>query len=113
MVASLGVIGWVVKAFFEGYGKKKGENLATKEDINEAVTQMKLLTRAAEEMKAETLDKSSAKERLREMRREFAFKLMSVRDAGRDSHIRHKRSTAPSWSSARRGTPQETTQRDL
>jgi hypothetical protein len=51
MVALLSaIVGWI-GGYFGAYAKKKGENLATKEDFNDLKTQTADLTRVAEEIK--------------------------------------------------------------
>lgn len=45
------VVGTLFGAWFSGYGKKKGENLATKEDHHELLRQIKINTSTVEEIK--------------------------------------------------------------
>jgi hypothetical protein len=41
-----------IGTYFSGYSKKKGENLATKEDIHDLTAQTALLTKTAKEIEA-------------------------------------------------------------
>jgi hypothetical protein len=61
----------VFKPFFGSYAAKKGENLATKEDIAH-------LTKIAEGIKAEISDKVWDRQRQWEMRRDAAFGVIQV-----------------------------------
>lgn len=47
------LLGLLANSFLKPYLSKKGENLATKEDIQDLVKQTKALTQATEEIKAE------------------------------------------------------------
>jgi hypothetical protein len=67
----LNAIAIMVHAFLKGYGGEKGKNLATHEDIDKIV-------RETEEIKAKIADQSSARNRLFEMRRKVAFRLMNL-----------------------------------
>lgn len=51
IVALLSAIGGWIGGYFGAYAKKKGENLATKEDFNDLKTQTADLTRVTEEIK--------------------------------------------------------------
>lgn len=54
LLTVLNIAGLAFVAFFKGYGAKKGENLATHEDIEKLVEEAKKLTAATEEIKAQT-----------------------------------------------------------
>jgi hypothetical protein len=47
------ILGAVFRPFFLGYSTKKGENLATYEDIQQVVEQVQAVTKTTEEIKAE------------------------------------------------------------
>jgi hypothetical protein len=74
----INILVMILTAFFGGYGKKKGENLATKEDLNNLVDQVKAVTQATKEIEAKIADQSSSRHRLLEMRREVAFELINM-----------------------------------
>jgi hypothetical protein len=73
VTSGLNVIAAIFTAFFKGYAEKKGENLATKEDLQDVVSQMKAVTQATKEIEAKFADQTSSRNRLLEMRREVAF----------------------------------------
>ncbi len=64
--------------YMEGYAKKKGETLATKEDLEEISRQLEKTTRVAEETKAQVTDKSVAKQKNDEMKRAAALEIMRM-----------------------------------
>jgi len=57
-------------AYCGAYLKKKGENLATKEDLNDLVTQMKAVTLATKTIESEITDRSWHKQRYWEFKRD-------------------------------------------
>jgi hypothetical protein len=71
------VIGWVTAtllsafggSFLGGYMKKKGENLATHEDINKLVAQTSALTRTAKEIETKISDQSWDRQKQWKMKR--------------------------------------------
>jgi hypothetical protein len=67
-------------AFFKGYGAKKGENLATHEDIQKLVDQVRAVTAATEEIKAQV----SSEQREWELKKEVLFE--AVRDMATLQH---------------------------
>jgi hypothetical protein len=60
-------------AFFKGYGSKKGENLATHEDIQMLVKQVEAVTKAAKEIEATISTKAWA----RDVRKETVFEVLA------------------------------------
>jgi hypothetical protein len=62
-----------VGAYLGAYLKKKGENLATREDIKELKEQVAMVTRTTEEIKTEISDAAWNRQRLAEMKREVLF----------------------------------------
>jgi hypothetical protein len=62
-----------VGSYLAGYLKKKGENLATKEDVQDLAAQTALLTQTTEQIKAEITDKVWNKQRHWEMKRDAIF----------------------------------------
>jgi hypothetical protein len=60
-------------AYFGGYLKKKGENLATHEDLEDLVTEMKAVTRATKEIEAKISSEVWDRQKHWEIRREILF----------------------------------------
>jgi hypothetical protein len=58
-------------AYFSEYLKKKGENLATHEDINKLVDQVRAVTQATKEIEAKISDEVWNRQRLWEMKRDL------------------------------------------
>ena len=65
-------------SFLGAYMKKKGENLATHEDIGKLVAQMEAVTKATKEIEANILNKSWNRQRHWEMRRDAIFNVMQA-----------------------------------
>ena len=66
------------KSFIPAYLNKKGENLATHEDLNKLVEQMKAVTEATKEIEANISDKVWNKQRHWEMKREGVLTVMQA-----------------------------------
>jgi hypothetical protein len=79
------LIGAGVGAYFGGYLKTKGKNLATREDIKELKEQVAMVTRTTEEIKTEIADAAWNRKRVWELKREVLFeatkRLAEVDDA--------------------------------
>ena len=60
-------------AYFGSYLKKKGENLATQEDIDKLVEQVSAVTKATEEIKAKISDDVWSRQKHWEMKRDVVF----------------------------------------
>jgi len=71
-------------AFVKGYGAKKGENWATHEDIQKLVDQVRAVTAATEEIKAQI----SSEQREWNLKKEVLFE--AVRDMGTLQHAAWK-----------------------
>jgi hypothetical protein len=78
IVLAANIIVLVFSSFFKGYGQKKGENLATKEDLKGVVEQVKAVTRTTEEIKSEISGESWAKQRHWDIKRDTAMDIMRV-----------------------------------
>jgi hypothetical protein len=65
-----GMLIGAVGAYFSGYSKKKGENLATKEDIQNLAAQTALLTQTAMEIEAKITDKVWDRQKRWELKRD-------------------------------------------
>src|ERR1700737_4048132 len=70
----LSIIVAFVGGFLKSYMSKKGENLATKEDLKDLIVQVEKVTRTQEEIKREI----SGKNRLWELKREVAYEVMKT-----------------------------------
>lgn len=67
------IVSLFVGGFLKSYVSKKGENLATKEDIKDIVDQMKLTTKATEEIKTEISDAAWDRQKRWELKRDIVF----------------------------------------
>jgi hypothetical protein len=76
--AAINVLVLVFAAFFKAYGTKKGENLATKEDLQDVLDQVKAVTRTTEEIKTELSEKTWSKQRHWDMKRDAALDVMKI-----------------------------------
>jgi hypothetical protein len=76
--AAINVLVLVFAAFFKAYGTKKGENLATKEDLQNVLEQVKAVTRTTEEIKTELSEKTWSKQRHWDMKRDAALDVMKI-----------------------------------
>jgi hypothetical protein len=65
-------------AYLGSYLKKKGENLATKEDIDDVVEQMKLVTKATKEIEAKISNEVWDRQRQWELKREAVYMVMQA-----------------------------------
>jgi len=86
MIASnvMVVIFWGITALMAGFGayfgsyfRKKGENLATHEDIGKLVDQVRAVTMTAKEIEANISDRSWNRQKHWEMKREAIFSVMA------------------------------------
>jgi hypothetical protein len=64
-------------AYFGSYFRKKGENLATHEDIGKLVDQVRAVTMTAKEIEANISDRSWNRQKHWEMKREAIFSVMA------------------------------------
>lgn len=67
------LLGAAFKPYLSGYSKKKGENLATQEDIDEILRQLKTQTQATEEIKSEISGGLWDRQKQWEMKKEVLF----------------------------------------
>lgn len=72
------IIGAVLRPFLTGYSTKKGENLATREDIANVVKQVEAVTRTTEEIKAEVSAGIWDRQKQWEMKRDVLFEASKV-----------------------------------
>jgi len=80
----MAVVFWAITALVSGFGayfgayfKKKGENLATHEDIGQLVDQVRAVTITAKEIEANISDRSWNRQKHWEMKREAIFSVMA------------------------------------
>jgi len=69
----LAFLGSVAGGFAGAYAKKKGENLATKEDIGDVVEQMRVVTQTTKEIEARISSEVWDRQKQWEMKREVLF----------------------------------------
>ena len=75
IVAVLSLIGGWFGGFFGAYMKKKGENLATHEDINKVVDQVKAVTQATKTIENKLSGELWDKQKQWEMKKEVLFEM--------------------------------------
>jgi hypothetical protein len=80
----MALMSWAITALMAGFGayfgsyfKKKGENLATHEDIGKLVDQVRAVTVTAKEIEANISDRSWNRQKHWEMKREAIFSVMA------------------------------------
>ena len=76
--AAINVLVLVFAAFLKAYGTKKGENLATKEDLQNVLEQVKAVTRTTEEIKTDLSEKAWSKQRHWDMKRDAALDVVKI-----------------------------------
>jgi hypothetical protein len=85
LAGGLSLVGGWAGAYFGGYLKKKGENLATHEDINKLVDQVRAVTQTTKEIEAKISDEVWAGQKRWELKREVLFEatraLAGIEDA--------------------------------
>ena len=69
--------GWI-GSFLGAYLKKKAENLATHEDVDKLVQQMKAITQATKTIESSISDKSWDRQRHWELKRDAVFAVMQA-----------------------------------
>jgi hypothetical protein len=74
----INILVMILTAFFRGYGTKKGKNLATKEDLQNVLIQVKAVTRSTEEIKTELSELTWSKQRQWDMKRDAALDVMKI-----------------------------------
>lgn len=73
LAGGLSLVGGWAGAYFGGYLKKKGENLATHEDIDKLVDQVRVVTQATKEIEAKISSDVWNQQKQWEMKREVLF----------------------------------------
>jgi hypothetical protein len=69
------LLGVVLKPYLHGYSAKKGENLATHEDINKLVDQVSAVTQTAKEIESKISGELWNKQKHWEMKRDVIFEM--------------------------------------
>jgi hypothetical protein len=77
-IGVMSLIGGWFGSFLGAYLKKKGENLATHEDIDKVVEQMKAITQATKTIESNISDKSWDRQRHWELKRDAVFAVMQA-----------------------------------
>jgi Flp pilus assembly protein CpaB len=70
VLVAINIIVMVFTAFFKAYGAKKGENLATKEDLKDVLVQVKEVTATIEEIKRDISERTWSKQRHWDLKRD-------------------------------------------
>jgi hypothetical protein len=84
VIAALSFLfGVFITYYLGGYSKKKGENLATHEDIDKLVDQVSAVTATAKEIEAKISDEMWNRQKQWELRRDVLFEM--ARKAGRET----------------------------
>ena len=76
VLSFLTIIGAGISAYFGAYLKKKGENLATHEDINKVLVEVRATTQATKEIEAKISDEVWDRQKRWELKREVLFEAM-------------------------------------
>jgi hypothetical protein len=74
-----------IGSFLPGYLKRKGENLATREDIDMLIDQVRAVTQATKEIETSLSDRSWNRQRLWEMKRDAIAAAIQAMDAADDA----------------------------
>jgi hypothetical protein len=78
VIGALNVVALLFNSFFKSYAEKKGENLATKEDLKDVVDQVKRVTLTTEEIKSEISQRDWSEQRSWDMKRDTAIDIMKT-----------------------------------
>ena len=82
------ILGAVFRPYLKGYAEKKGENLATHEDIQKLVDQVKAVTEATKKIEAEISSGLWYRQKRWEMKREVLFEVAKRISVVEDSMLR-------------------------
>jgi hypothetical protein len=88
IVPLLSLVGGSVGAYLGAYLKRKGENLATHEDLTKLVEQVSAVTRATKEIETKISDEVWNRQRQWEMRRDALFALVKAESAATSALVR-------------------------
>jgi hypothetical protein len=118
-VGAVSLVGSGFGAFFGAYLKKKGENLATHEDIDKVVLQMSAVTQATKDIEAKISNDVWDRQRRWEMKRDAPFALAqklqamenalhsihstyaaAAKDSANETYLHHKSQALDKWSEA-------------
>lgn len=87
IVPIISFVGGWLGSFVGAYLKKKGENLATQEDIGKLVEQVAAVTKTTKEIEAKISDEVWGRQRVWEMKRDAFFALMKAESRVTDALI--------------------------
>ncbi len=94
------LIGALSGAYFGGYLKRKGENLATHEDVNKLLEQVSAVTTTTKEIEAKISSEVWERQRKWELRKDAVFEVM--RELGTTQWLLHKAITVGKWEGDKR-----------
>jgi hypothetical protein len=78
LIGVMSLLGGWIGSFLGAYLKKKGENLATHEDVDKLMEQMKAITQATKTIESNISDKSGDRQRHWELKRDAVFAIMQA-----------------------------------
>ena len=81
------IVGLFIGSYLPGYMKKKGENLATKEDIADLISQTRLLAQATREIESRIEDQVWNKQRQWELKRDAVFAAVEAMSRAEDRMV--------------------------
>lgn len=84
LIAGFG--GWL-GSFLNGYSSEKGKNLATHEDIDKLVNQVRIVTQTTKDIEAKISDQVWDRQRRWELKRDQIFKIADQASTAKDSLI--------------------------
>ena len=85
IVPIISFVGGWLGSFLGAYLKKKGENLATHEDINKLVAQVSAVTEATKQIEAKISNEVRDRQRLWEMKRDALLTLVKTESAAKEA----------------------------
>jgi hypothetical protein len=104
IIAITSVLGAFCGSYLSGYMKRKGENLATHEDIDKLVAQMEATTNATKSIEARISNEVWDRQRQWEMKKEAVFSVMQALGKADDALVTYSGVCAGDW---KPGTPKE------
>jgi len=108
IVPIIAFVGGWLGSFLGAYLKKKGENLATREDIDGLVEQVRAVTRATKEIEAKISDEVWGRQRVWEMKRDAFFALIKAESTAFDAIL----ILESAYATAKNFPPESTASRD-
>ncbi len=89
LIAALSAIAAFFGSYFGGYAKKKGENLATHEDINKLVDQVSAVTSVTKEIEAKISSDVWDRQKHWELKRDISFEITKISGEVKDALLKY------------------------